>query len=481
MSVAPGPPAWFETAVLAVALDCVIRELLLFSLFWFLLGALDELAIDAVWAWQRWRHRRRTPVWPLPAPAHLPGPVAVLVPAWSEADVIGTTITCMLQAWPQPELRLYIGCYRNDSPTIRAAMAAAGGDARVRIVVSAACGPTTKADCLNRLALALADDERAAARRFRAVVFHDAEDMVHPLALTVIMAALAHCDFVQLPVRPEPHPAARRCSGNWIAGHYCDEFAEAHAKAMPVREAVGAGLPGAGVGCGIARAMLDRLAEQRRGQGLPGPFAAEALTEDYELGLLVARLGGTGRFLRLRDPHGTLIATRALFPDQLGPAVRQKTRWIHGIALQGWDRLGWASRPVDVWMALRDRRGPLTALVLAAAYLLLLLEALRRVLPGPQIPHADPMLRGLLWACLASLAWRAMLRAVFTAREYGVAEGFRAILRIPFANVVLMMAGRRALLAYLAVLRGAPLRWEKTVHQLHCATVPSPTPGRTTA
>jgi adsorption protein B len=53
-------------------------------------------------------------------------------------------------------------------------------------------------------------------------------------------------------------------------------------------------------------------------------------------------------------------------------AVRQKTRWIHGIALQSWDRMGWMGRPVDVWMALRDRRGPLVALVLGAAYALLL-------------------------------------------------------------------------------------------------------------
>jgi adsorption protein B len=452
----------------ALALDCVIRELLLFSLFWFLVGGLDEFAIDTVWAWQRWRHRRRTPVWAVPPPAHLPGPVAVLVPAWSEADVIGTTISCMLRAWPQPELRLYIGCYRNDSPTVQAAMAAAGADGRVRVVVSARHGPTTKADCLNRLAVALADDEARSGRQFQAVVFHDAEDLVHPLALPAIVSALRGCDFVQLPVRPELHPGCR-----WIAGHYCDEFAEAHGKVMPVREALGAGLPAAGVGCGIARPVVDRLADLRRAEGRPGPFAAEALTEDYELGLVVARLGGRCRFLRLRDGEGALIATRALFPDELGPAVRQKTRWIHGIAFQGWDRLGWGQRPVDIWMALRDRRGPLTAVVLASGYLLVLLEALRGLLPGPGPLQADPALRVLLWCCCANLAWRALVRALFTAREYGFGEGLRAIPRIPFANVVMMMAGRRALLAYLAALRGAPLRWDKTIHSRHCATLTS--------
>lgn len=41
-------------------------------------------------------------------------------------------------------------------------------------------GPTTKADCLNRLYAALALDEDRAGRRFTAVVFHEAEDMVDP-------------------------------------------------------------------------------------------------------------------------------------------------------------------------------------------------------------------------------------------------------------------------------------------------------------
>lgn len=469
-SLADWRPALLDGADIVLALDCVIRELLLFSLFWFLVGAVDEFVIDAAWLWQRWRHRHTTPVMAGPVPERLSGPVAVLVPAWSEAEVIGTTIQCMLRAWRQGELRLYIGCYRNDSPTICAAIRAAAGDTRVRIVVLAAAGPTTKADCLNRLAQALADDEARGGWRFKSIVFHDAEDMVHPLALPAIATALERYDFVQLPVRPEPAPG-----GHWISGHYCDEFAEAHAKLMPVRDAVGAGLPGAGVGCGIARDMLDRLAAMRRQDGLDGPFAAEALTEDYELGLLVARLGGRGHFLRLRDAEGRLIATRALFPDRLEAAVRQKTRWIHGIALQGWDRLGWARRPVDIWMALRDRRGPLAALVLAAAYLLLVLDFIRDLLPAAPLHGTDPVLRLLLWICFASLCWRALIRAAFTAHEYGRIEGFRAILRIPLANVVLMMAGRRALMAYFGVLRGAPLRWDKTVHRQHCASLAAPT------
>lgn len=461
-----------DTAAIGVfaALQQVEHELLLFALFWFLVGLFDELAIDGAWLWLRLTGRIRTGrSAPLCGSARLSGMHAVFVPAWQEADVIGATIRHMLASWPHPELRLYIGIYRNDPATLAAAASAAGADARVRLVVHDCAGPSTKADCLNRLHAALLDDEARAGRRFRAVVLHDAEDMVHPRALAEIDRALGSVDFVQLPVRPELQPGSR-----WIAGHYADEFAEAHAKAMTVRDALGAGLPAAGVGCGFARDALAALVRmrQRAGDGMAGPFAAECLTEDYELGLLIARAGGRSRFLRLRDDDGGLVATRSYFPDTITTAVRQKTRWVHGIAFQSWERLGWSGRLVDIWMALRDRRGPLTALVLAAAYLLLALEAVLLVatLAGwHNPPPVGPETALLLTVTLAGFAWRAIMRFVFTAREYGPVEGLCAVLRIPVANVIAIMAGRRAFLAYLRTLRGAAVTWDKTAHLIHPA------------
>ena len=154
------------------------RELLLFALFWFIVGMADELAIDGVWLWLRLSgqlpdHHLAIP----PSPPVLRGPWAVFIPAWHEADVIGATVAHMLGAWPQPGCRLYVGCYRNDRATIAAVMAgavAAGGDARLRLVIHDRDGPTTKADCLNRLFAAMAADEARANQRFRGVVMHDA-------------------------------------------------------------------------------------------------------------------------------------------------------------------------------------------------------------------------------------------------------------------------------------------------------------------
>ncbi|MDE2412230.1 MAG: glycosyl transferase family protein [Sphingomonadales bacterium] len=444
------------------------RELLVFAAFWFVVGLIDEFAIDCAWAWLRLTGRVRTARLPASfGKAELAGPAAVLIPAFEEAAVIATTIAHMTATWPQRELRFYVGCYVNDAATLAAAMDGAGRDPRVRLVVHAAHGPTTKADCLNRLHAALCADEDRSGQAFRGVILHDAEDMVQPAALQAIDAALASHDFVQLPVRPALQPHSR-----WIAGHYADEFTEAHAKALVVRSALGAAIPAAGVGCGFSRAALARLAERRARDGEDGPFATDSLTEDYELGLILSREGRGSTFLRLRDASGALVATSSYFPAELAAAVRQKTRWVHGIAFQAWDRMGWSARPVELWMALRDRRGPLTALVLFAAYLLLVIDV--ALIVGRWFGWGDGAalsapLQAMMALCFAGFVWRATLRALFTAREYGLVEGLRAVPRIPVGNIVAIMAGRRALTAYLRSLAGQRVVWDKTAHSSHPA------------
>lgn len=463
-----------EAGGMAVAvLDWLLlaeRELLAFAAFWFCIGLFDEFAIDIAYLWLRLKGKIATPRLPVGYGAEpLSGACAVMIPAFRESQVIGTTIAHMLASWPQRDLAIYVGCYRNDPATVAAAMAAAQDDPRLRLVLLGNQGPTTKADCLNRLYFALCADEDRRGRSFANVLLHDAEDMVHPCALQAIDAALVMRDFVQLPVRPEPQDDSR-----WIAGHYSDEFTENHAKGMVVRAALGASIPAAGVGCGFSRAALGRLADRRAAEGESGPFAPECLTEDYELGMLLSREGRGSAFLRLRDDSGALVATRSFFPNRLDTAVRQKTRWVHGIAFQGWDRMGWRFHPIDIWMALRDRRGPLTALVLAAAYLLLLLDAVLIVLHA--LGKVDVLalsfpLKAMLLASFVGFLWRAVSRAVFTGREYGWREGLRSVLRIPVANVIAIMAGRRALGAYFRSLQDGRVTWDKTAHELHPALI----------
>lgn len=448
-------------------LRIVELELLIFCSFWFILAAIDDLAVDLIWILQRLKRGRTPTIDSAAARAELRGPAAVFIAAWQERNVIGHTVRHLLAAWPQRDFILYVGCYRNDPDTIVSAMGAARNDPRVRIVVNGSAGPTTKADCLNRLFAAMEGGELRQGRSYRSIVIHDAEDMVHPAELAVIDRALSDMDFVQLPVRAELQPGSR-----FVGGHYADEFAEAHAKTLVVRDALGAAIPAAGVGCGFSRAFLARIADSRRIQGSEGPFAAASLTEDYELGLLAGRMGARSGFVRLRDHQGQLVATRAYFPGRLKDSVRQKARWIHGIAFQSWERLGWDRRPVELWMAARDRRGPLSSLVLLCAYALLVVEALLlpEVLAGQ--PHAvpvPPVLPPMILMCLAAFVWRAIWRFAFTAREYGLAEGLLAIIRLPVSNVIAILSGHRAIMAYVRTLRGAPVTWDKTGHDIHPA------------
>ena len=456
-------------------------ELLLFAGAFFLVGALDDLAVDAAWLWLKARGRATTLRRSRASlvSRSLAGPVAVLIPAWHEAAVIGHTIRHLLDTWPQATLRLYVGCYRNDPDTIGAAIAAARGDPRLRVVIHGRDGPTTKADCLNRLFAALTLDEERSRQRFAMLVFHDAEDMVDAGALGLLDETIAAgADFVQLPVEPLV-PRQRGWLARHIGAHYCEEFAEAHGKAMVVRDALGAGLPGAGVGCAASRRALDWLVSrqvQGQGQGHGGepgaglPFASDSLTEDYELGLAIAAEGGRCRFVRARGEDGRLIATRAFFPYRFDPVVRQKSRWVLGIALLGWDRVGWAGGVSEYWMRFRDRRGPLTALVLLVGYVLVLLTALMGLMIAfglAEPPPLTPLLAAVLAANLAAFLWRIAMRFAFTAREYGLAEGGWAVLRLPLANVIAIIAGRRAVFAYARTLRGGAAAWDKTDHDAH--------------
>ncbi|MGB3796300.1 MAG: glycosyl transferase family protein [Alteraurantiacibacter sp.] len=451
------------TAVLHL-LAQVELELLLFASFFFVLGAIDELSLDVAWFWLRLTGRAQTRVVNRSdiKDTRLAGRAAVFVPAWQEAKVIADTLCHALAVWPQDNLRIYVGVYRNDPDTLEAAAHGANGDARVRIVVHDREGPSTKADCLNRLYEAMRQDETREGREARMVLLHDAEDMVDPAALALLDHAIGAAQFVQLPVLPMPSRRSR-----WIGSHYCEEFAEAHGKSMVVRNALGASLPAAGVGCAFERRILSDIA---RNSPSDRPFDEDSLTEDYELGIKVATMGGTSRFLRVRGDNGHLVATRAYFPEQLSHAVRQKARWMHGIAFQGWDRLGWTGGPGEWWMRMRDRRGPLSAVVLFSGYALILIALLLAGLraggyAAPWQPNG--LLLALLAFNIASFAWRGFMRFTFTKAEYGWREGLHAVARIPVANVISIMAGYRALFAYTKTLRGEAPQWEKTAHDAH--------------
>ena len=436
----------FDTVLTAAAI--AMRETALFASCGFLVLGLSDLLVDLIWLGLRLRRR---PAPPLPVAAH-PGRLAVFVPAWDEAAVIGRMLGHAQAAFSGADYRLYVGCYPNDPATIAAVRTAAGPN--LRLVIGPVPGPTSKADCLNRIWEAMRADEASEGVPVKAVVLHDAEDVVHSAELPLFDALIERHDLVQLPVVPLVDPGSR-----FVSGHYLDEFTEAHGKELVVRAALGASLPSAGVGCAVSRDALAALAAARG-----APFDPESLTEDYELGLRLGAMGRSAAFVRQpAGPGRAVVATREYFPATLDAAAAQKARWLTGIALAGWDRLGWSGGLAERWMRLRDRQSLLAALLLVAAYLALAmyvaLVVIAWVTPW-RLPPFGPVLDGLLVVNSVLLLWRLALRLGFVGAAHGWREGLRALPRTVTGNIIAMIAARRALARYLS----RRTVWDKTAH-----------------
>lgn len=453
--------AWLEWLVLGAG-----HELMLFASVGILLIGLDDLLFDGHWLLARSRTAPRL----YGDSARLDGRLAIFVPAWEEARVLPAMLRRTLAAWDGEDFRLYVGCYPNDAATLFAVSPLVARDPRLRLVIGERDGPTTKGDNLNRMWSALGEDERAEAMRFAAIVLHDAEDHVHAEELTLYRRMLVDHAMVQIPVVPFVGSGAA-----WIGGHYGDEFAEAHGKELALRSDLGLPIPSAGVGCALTRSALALLAIERGGQ----PFRADSLTEDYEVGMLIGAYGLNARFVDAVGRAGDRIVSRGTFPGDIEAAVRQKSRWIAGIALAGWDYLGWPSTAREPamlaerspwlarWMLWRDRRAPLAAMILLAAYAGLLLTALGwtgQALFDWHAPVIGEGMRLLLAFDAALLMWRLGMRSHFTARWYGWRQAMMALPRAFVANVIAILAARRAVTLYWAMLRSGEVVWEKTEH-----------------
>lgn len=147
--------------------------------------------------------------------------------------------------------------------------------------------------------------EAAEGRPAKAIILHDAEDVVHSAELRVLDCLIERFDLVQLPVVPLIDKNSR-----WVAGTYADEFAEAHGKELIVREALGAGLPSAGVGCAFSREAMDRLA------GGGSPFDADSLPRITSSASVCARSAAVPLSSRYRKPRVGALSP----PANISPA-----------------------------------------------------------------------------------------------------------------------------------------------------------------
>ena len=419
---------------------------------WIVLSGLDDLVVAAAWAYARARKRLAAAPSPEELDRNEERLAAIFVPCWREAEVIAGMLQHNLSAIRYGRYHFFIGVYPNDEPTREAVEGMAAADPRVHLAMCPHDGPTSKADCLNWIYQRMLQAERDGGFRFDLIMMHDAEDIIHPEELRWANHFARDYGFVQTPVLPMPTPWTQ-----WVHGFYIDDFAEFHTKDLPARWFLGGFVPSCGVGTTLRRDAIERLAEVSRNR----IFEPGCLTEDYELGCKMHRLGIQQMFVPILWPEcggeRQPLATREYFPDRFSAALRQRTRWVTGISLQGWENHGWGQTWREAWWFWRDRKGLLgNPLSLVANALFLAWVAGTRPGEAPDWLYA---LTGFLAACQMAL------RMWICSTVFGWRSAVFAIPRMMLGNLLNAASSFSAVHRFLkARYEGRPLRWLKTEH-----------------
>jgi bacteriophage N4 adsorption protein B len=465
----------------------VVAAILVLVIF---VSSLDDLFID-IWYWVRRLVRRakieKSPQYRRLTPEALRDreeqPLAIMVPAWQESDVIAAMVQNMVEVMEYRNYRVFVGTYPNDQPTIDEVERMVKRYPQLQRVEVPHPGPTSKADCLNAVVAAIFDHEREQNMEFAGVILHDSEDVLHPLELKFFNYLLPRKDMIQLPVA-----SLEREWYELVAGTYMDEFAESHAKEMVVRESVSGMVPSAGVGTCFSRKALQGLVGTTRNK----PFNVDSLTEDYDVGMRLSQMNMQSIFgvfpvtfhinrtswasnkkreLLLQMP----LCVREYFPDNFRAAYRQKARWVLGIGLQSWEQIKWQGRSTAArYLLLHDRKGVVTSFISILAYILVLHFIVFHIglLTGwwhayyPSLFQEGSIWRKMIYVNAFFLAVRAAHRVYFTTELYGWEHGVMSLPRMVVGNFVNCMAVARAWKMYLSYLfRGTRLAWDKTAHE----------------
>ena len=386
--------------------------------------------------------------------------IAIFVPCWMEYGVIANMVRHNLSVIKYRNFDFFLGVYPNDEKTSTVATELSRSYRNVHVAVCARPGPTSKADCLNNIFRRMVEVERELDCYFDTVVLHDAEDLVHPDALATINRERERYAMVQVPVLPLPTPFTE-----FTHAIYCDEFAEFQTIDMRARGFSGSFVPSNGVGTGFARAILDRLGEER---GIV--FDPVSLTEDYEIGVYIHRAGYPQIFVPLRGMSRKIVATREYFPRRMRSAIRQRTRWVTGITLQGWERDGWRGKFAVKYWFWRDRKGvaanPLGLLtnILFVYGIIDFAESAAQHRPWAFATN-NPVIMRLCFLTFLLQCFRIALRMACVARIYGVPFALGVPLRTLHGNLINCSASFRAVYSYFHAKRNRRhVAWLKTDH-----------------
>lgn len=458
----------------------------------FILSGLDDLFID-IYFWVRllWRIRKTRQYEPLTYEkliANSEQYIAVLIPCWHEAGVIGTMLRHNVYSIDYQNYFFFVGVYPNDPETIHEVQSAAKLLPQVKCVIGKSPGPTNKANNLNEIYQYVKTFEHSLPNPFGIFVFHDSEDIIHPLSFKLYNHLIPRKDMIQIPIFPLSLGYFKFT--HWL---YADEFAENHTKDIIVRESIKAHVPSAGVGTAFSQKALEVLMEHTTAQG---PFSTNSLTEDYRTSLAlrmhqlksvfvtqaITRMRWQKRFFFgggfVQKPYREYVATRAMFPVEYAKAVRQKARWIIGIVFQEWDHSQWPKSWIIRYSLAHDRKSFITHFINGFGYVVYLfwLSYSLLVESKPQYPTLNEQFNNhpWVWYLIVTVSLimieRMIQRIIATCRIYGWIPALLSIPRAFYGNLLNMHALMRAYRIYFTTAKTnkkstSEPAWDKTEHQ----------------
>lgn len=461
--------------------------LVLFAIL-FVISGIDDLFFDAFY-WIRSVYRlwktRKYPKLSYDLLKNKPEKnIAVLLPCWQEAGVIDTMLTHNCNSIDYNNYDIFIGVYPNDPDTVHAVKKTESLIPHIHCVLGQDPGPTNKASNLNQIYQFVKSFEKRENKVYDIYVFHDSEDIIHPLSFKLYNYLIPRKDMIQLPVFPLEVDYFKFT--HWV---YSDEFCENHTKDIIVREAINGLVPSAGVGTAFSAKALNLLEQNNNGK----PFEVYSLTEDYKTALSI-RLSGLsqiflsqkiavtkwkkkwlllGKYKKVKSHE--YVATRALFPLEYTKSVRQKARWITGIGLQEWAHTGWVGGFSTRYTLLHDRKSIFTHIINFAGYMLFFFWLAywyfthdHAEFPSLQEQfNLHPWVWYLLVFVTLLMMERLIQRVIATTRIYGWIPAILSIPRIFYGNIINLHALLRAYRQYFFIPQKSKSKgvvWDKTEH-----------------
>jgi len=426
------------------------------------ISGIDDVLVDLLYWFNRFKYRRNLPDLDDVNRAN-ENAIALVICAWREYKVIGRTLTYALSKMKYSNYQIFVGVYPNDTKTLEVVKRIAQKNNKIVICVNSHDGPTTKADNLNNVYNSLKRFESDNNRHFDIVLIHDSEDFIHPLSLKLFNYIIMYqgVDAVQIPVVP-----IKDDRGKFIHRTYCDAFAEVHSKDLIVRQALKVFIPFAGTGMAFKRGIFTNLEHS-----YTRVFNEANLTEDYELGLRLSKLGYKTAYVNLladRFNSNTRIATGEYFPNSFWAAVRQRSRWTAGICFQNWKVHKWAGSFRTKYFLMRDRKTifsnfmVLLSNIVFALFLFYLLGFSMGIDFLESIVEQNSALWVFLWICFVFMMWRLLHRFIFTYNWYGFRYAVFSLIRINFDNLINFFATFRALRVFMTMKN--KVVWESTEH-----------------